>query len=1586
FFDLGGHSLLATQAITRTRTHLNIDLPLATLFDHPTIHDLAHTIDTTTNPASPPITPADRTQPLPLSFAQQRLWFLHQLEPDSIEFNNPTVMHFRGDVDAAALASALTAIVERHETLRTRLVSGPDGVPYQVVDPPAPFPLRLADVSAEVDPRPALDRLLAENVEVPFDLAAEAPLRGSLVRVSADLHVLALCVHHIAYDEWSAEIFHDELTTLYSTYRAGAPNPLPPLPIQYADYAAWQRHWLAGKVLDTQLDYWRTQLADPPVLDLPTDRPRPAVRSTTGAVVGFTVPNEVAAGLRELSRRHGVTMFMTLAAAYAVVLGRNTGQTDLLIGTPIANRGQAETEALIGFFVNTLVLRTRLNDDPTFTELLAQVRTTALDAYAHQDVPFEQLVDALVQDRDRSRTPLVQTLLNYLVADQTSERTSLPDREDVVAKFDLRLMLVESTAGLAGGFEYATALFDRLRIERLIEHLLQVLDAAVANPDQPVSRLAVLSAAEPELLAGWNATDAVLPALNGVHALFEAQATRSPDTAAVVTDDGLVVTYAQLNTQADQLAGQLTGLGVGAETVVGLCLDHGVDTITAILAVWKAGGAYLPLDPTHPIERLAYMLADSGTAVLVTTNALLDDLPAGRLPTVILDNPTTTTIPNGQPRVHPSQAAYIIYTSGSTGRPKGVIATHHSLINYTLAIPNRTGTGRPGGRYALLQPATTDFGNTIILAALSTGGSLHLPDPDRTTDPGYLATFLHTHHIDYLKIVPSHLAALTTDHPLPELLPGDTLILGGERTPTTLAADLENLPVQLINHYGPTETTIGVSTHTGSHTGATIGRPIANTRAHILDRHLNPVPIGTTGELHIAGAGITRGYLHQPARTAERFIPNPFAGDGSRLYRTGDLAYHRPDGQLEYLGRTDHQIKIRGHRIEPAEIQTALTTHPAITTAIVTEHDQQLTAYLIAADGMPPADELRAHLHRTLPEHMIPTHYIELTQLPLTANGKLDRTALPAPDTARPELTTTYQPPTTPTEELLAHIWAELLHLDEIGVSDNFFDLGGHSLLATQVITRIRTTFNVDLPLAVLFDEPTIGAAARHIDAAARSGATATSAPITVADRGAELPLSFAQQRLWFVAQLDPESTEYNNPTAISFNGSIDVTALTDALSAIVERHEVLRTRLVVDADGVPHQVIDPPGPFRLSTVDVSDQADPQRACRDLVGRDAAVPFDLAAGPLIRATLVRLADEHHVLALCLHHVVSDEWSAKIFDRELSELYHSYRAGLASPLAPLPVQYADYAVWQRNWLTGAVLDAQLDFWRTQLADPPVLELPTDRPHPPVRDTAGAALDFAVPAELAAALRALSRRNGVTTFMTLVAAYTALLHRYTGQDDLLIGTPIANRTQAGTEPLIGFFVNTLVLRARLDGDPTFAEVLARTRATALDAYGHQDLPFERLVDELVRDRDRSRTPLIQTLFNYFTPDETPAQLQAPSADAPPREGVVAPFDLRLIFAETRDGLIGAIEYPTALFDHATIQRMAAHLLLLLESIAADPDRPISQLDVLTPAERTQLEAWNATDAAVPAQPVHTLIAAHAHTNPDRPAVHSGEHTHT
>ncbi|MFD1548020.1 condensation domain-containing protein, partial [Nonomuraea guangzhouensis] len=744
---------------------------------------------------------------------------------------------------------------------------------------------------------------------------------------------------------------------------------------------------------------------------------------------------------------------------------------------------------------------------------------------------------------------------------------------------------------------------------------------------------------------------------------------------------------------------------------------------------------------------------------------------------------------------------------------------------------------------------------------------------------------------------------------------------------------------------------------------------LPNTHTHVLDPHLNPVPVGVAGELHIGGTGLARGYHHRPALTAQHFIAAP---EGQRLYRTGDQARWRADGQLDFLGRTDHQIKLRGYRIEPAEIEHTLTEHPAINAALVTTHHDQLIAYLVPGDEpIPPVNELRDHLRATLPDHMIPTTYIELAAFPLTPNGKIDRPALPTPNTDR---SATYQPPTTPTEELLATIWADLLHLDQIGTTDNFFELGGHSLLATQAITRTRTTFNTDINVADLFDHPTITDLATVIDARA----TADQAPPIVAvPRNQKLPLSFAQQRLWFIDQLNPGSVEYNITTPLHLPAQLDIPALQAALDALIERHEALRTRLIADADGVPHQVIDPASPFGLPIIDLTAEADPFQASRAWVATDAATPFDLANGPLIRGSLLRVADDEHVLALCMHHIVSDEWSAKIFLNELVTLYEAFRAGQPNPLSPLTVQYADFAVWQRDWLTGPVLDEQLGYWRTQLANPPVLDLPTDRPRPAVRSTAGAAIRFQLDADVARRLQDISRQNSSTMFMTLLAAYTVLLNKYTGQDDLIVGTPVANRNHAETEPLIGFFVNTLALRADLSGDPAFTDLQTQIRNTALAAYTHQDLPFEQLIDELNIARDRSRTPLTQAFFNYTSQPEP----DRASGDQPQQQGMtVAKFDLRLMFFQTGDNLTGVIEYSTALFDQPTIHRMVGHLTELLTAITGDPGQHVSALSILTPNEHQQLTVdWNsATAELLPANGVHELIATQATLRPDATAV--------
>ncbi|MFJ9381852.1 amino acid adenylation domain-containing protein, partial [Streptomyces sp. NPDC101455] len=1600
FFAIGGHSLLATQVVSRVREVFGVEVPLSALFDRPTVRGLAAAIDASgkgvdgfgTGPTAPAITPVDRNRhepqspsslplplplPLPLSFAQQRLWFLDQLDPGATGYVLPSPLPWSGDLDVATLGAALSAVVARHEVLRTRLVADGHGVPHQVIDPPVTFPLPVVDVSGAVDPVATAQNLMTVDASTPFDLTNGPLVRATLIRLTADEHVLALAMHHIVTDEWSDHIFQRELSALYEAFRAGEPDPLPPLSVQYADFAVWQREWLTGAVLDGQLAYWQEKLSDLPVLDLPTDRPHPATRTSAGAVAAFTVPEETAEALRALSRAHGSTMFMTLLAAFDVLLGRYAGSEDVVVGTPVANRNRAETEDLIGFFVNTLVLRTDLSGDPSFTELLGRVRESALGAYAHQDVPFEHLVDELVTERDRSRTPLFQSFFSYDTGSADTEGAPGPSgpsgeshaHVSRTVQFDLALRLGDREGGgLSGQIEYSTALFDAATIERLGGHLSVLLGAVAEDAGRRVGELPVLTGAERRrVVEEWNGAVEPLPCVGGVHELIAAWVLAGPDAVAVVSD-GEVLTYGGLMVRANRLAHRLRGLGADAESVVGLCLPRGVDMVVAMVAVWQAGGAYLPLDPEYPVERLEFMLADSGAKVLIGHSAVSEVVERLSVESVVwLDDPAVADglLPSTAPEVpvRPDQLAYVIYTSGSTGRPKGVQVAHRSVVGMVTALGPVLGAG-PGVR--VLQFASFSFDAAVLDVAvtLASGGTLVVASSAERTAPEALTGMIGAQGVGAASVVPSLLGVLN-----PEEVPGiQTLLLGAERL-TQPVAQAWAWGRTLVNTYGPTEATVMV---TASPVDADllaappIGAPVANARVYVLDARLNPVPVGVAGEVFIAGPQVARGYRGQPVLTSERFLPDPFAADGTRMYRSGDRARWLAEGQLDFVGRVDDQVKVRGFRIEPGEIEAVLATHPRIRTAVVTAfgdtEDRRLVAYLVPADqndGIPSTPDLRAFTGSRLPAHMIPATFTELAALPLTPNGKLDRTALPEPDGARPELAG-FVAPATASEELLAGIWQHLLGVDRVGATDNFFELGGHSLLATQVVSRVREVFGVDLALTTLFDRPTIAGLAAALDAVAPGGAEPE---WTVVSRDEPLPLSFAQQRLWFLDQLEPGSVEYNLPLYVPWDGELDVAALGAALDAVVARHEVLRTRLVTGTDGAPYQVIDPATVFPLPVIDVSDCLDPVRVAERLALADATAPFDLAAGPLIRGALIRLDEEQHVLALMTHHVVSDEWSARILRRELSTLYEAFRAGEPDPLPPLPVQYADFAAWQRQWLDGEVLESQLHYWRGALADAPVLELPTDRPRPPVRSAEGAMSPFTVPAETADALRALSRERGTTMFMTLLAALDVLLGRYAGSTDVVVGTPVANRNRAQTEDLIGFFVNTLVMRADVSGDPSFSEVLRRVRESALGAYAHQDLPFEQLVDDLVTERDRSRTPLFQVFFSYGAGDGDVVR-GANDADADREPGaqtgqVAVPFDLWVMVEEAGDGTLKAgIQYSTALFDAVTVERMAGHLVRLLEAVAVDAGCSVGELPVLTTAERDRLVGeWNDTAAPLP-----------------------------
>ncbi|MFD8818323.1 amino acid adenylation domain-containing protein, partial [Streptomyces sp. NPDC059627] len=1143
FFTLGGHSLLATRVMSRIRTEFGVEVPLAALFDHPTVHGLAAVIDgMSVDRTVPPVTAVRRDRPLPLSFGQQRLWFLDQLEPGSTEYNVPTPMWLDADLDVPSLEAALGAIVARHEVLRTRLVVGPDGVGRQVVDPPGPVPLPVADVSELPDAVAGARLLITADALLPFDMAAGPLIRACLIRLGPAGHILAMTVHHIAFDEWSDRIFRRELAALYDAFRSAEPDPLPPLPVQYADFAVWQRSWLTGEVLDGQLAYWRDRLTGAPVLELPTDRPHPPVLSTAGSVLPFTVGTATADALRQIARDNGVTLFMTLFTAFVVLLGRYSGQDDIVVGTPAAGRNRAETEDLIGFFVNSLVLRTDLSGDPSFTELLGRVRDTTLAAYDHQDLPFEQLVDALVTERDRSRAPLFQVLFNYFDTEDGPTRNLDTGALEglwtgAVSRFDIRMIFSDDGRELSGVIQYLVALFDRTTVERMAGHLGTILDAVAVDANRPVSALPVVTVEERHRLAvEWNATSVPRPTA-GVPERIAEQAAARPDAVAV-TYGGRSLTYAGLMSRAARLAGYLRGIGAGPETVVGLCLPRGIDLTLAVLAVWQAGAAHLPLDPAHPAERLAFMLADSRAAVLLGTSATVDELPVRRLRVIALDDPAArravtaaepaVAVPPGAGRL-----AYVIYTSGSTGQPKGVLVGHDALADFV---------GWFGRRFALTEhdrvlvastsPSFDAFG-VELYPGLTTGGTLVvMPVTGPVADPDALIGTMRAQRVSVLPTVPALLSVLT-DRPA---LAGCTwvrqVVCGGEQlTERTAAALAKALPVPLHNIYGPTEATIGVTSYTRLPEGGEpagrpetdgalpIGVPLDNTRVHVLDRSMGLVPVGVAGELFLGGTGLARGYLGAPASTAARFVADPSATDGSRMYRTGDRVRWSADGRLDFLSRNDEQVKVRGYRIEPGEVEAVLAAHPGIrAAAVVVAGDgpaARLAAFLVAADpadGIPAPGALRGFAGQRLPEFRGPSAFVELAALPCTPAGKVDRAALEAHDAARPRPDGGFVTPATPAEELLAGMWARVLGTDRVGVADDFFELGGHSLLATQVISRIREVFGTEVPLAALFDHPTVRGLAEVVEGTARGP---VAPPMTPVPRDRPLPLSFAQQRLW---------------------------------------------------------------------------------------------------------------------------------------------------------------------------------------------------------------------------------------------------------------------------------------------------------------------------------------------------------------------------------------------------------------------------------------------------------------------------------------
>lgn len=1548
----------------------------------------------------------------PTSYAQQRLWFLDQLEPNSPYYNIPSAVRFQGKLNIAAFDQSVQEIIARHETLRTTFTMM-DGEAVQVISPELKLEIPIFDLT---DREPAVreketQRLAREEARRPFNLTSGPLFRITLIKLADADFVVLLTMHHIISDGWSMGVFIREIAVHYDAFSQGKSAPLPELPIQYADFAQWQQEWLTGDVLEEQIDYWRNQLQDvPPVLELPLDQPRPAIQSARGATETVSFPAELLDSLKQLSRQQDVTLFMTLLAAFQTLLYRYSGQTQISVGSPIANRTRAEIEGLIGFFVNTLVLNANLEADPTFTALLKQVKEVTLGAYAHQDVPFEKIVEALQPERNMSHTPLFQVMFvlqntpMQVDMELPDVRLSSLDVDAGTSTFDLTLLMVEDGAGLEATIEYNTDIFNAATIRRMLSHFQTLLKNLVANPSLRVSRFALANPAEiQKMLEEWNQTADDSLRDRCVHQLFEVQAAQTPEAVAVVSGDRKL-SYAELNQRANQLAHFLVQMGVTTETGIGISLERSPEMIIGLLAILKAGAAYVPLDPKYPAERLNLMIEDSGIE-FVLTHSRLQEIFQGEIRKICIDTEWEAIragdSDNPEIEIDRENLAYVIYTSGSTGTPKGVQVTHRSVVNHNLSVIQKfelTDSDR------VLQFATINFDTAVeeIFPTLAVGATLVLRNNEILLTAQELMGLIERERLTVVNLSTPYWHEWVAEMTRAQInVPASIrlVILGGDKASVARVRDWlahGGKNIRLLNTYGPTETTIISSFYEltenekqGNLSELPVGRPLPNTQLFVLDQNFQPTPVGVPGELFIGGTGLARGYLNRPDLTAERFVPNPFgAKEGERLYRTGDRVRYREDGQIEFFGRVDFQIKIRGFRVELGEIEAMLRKHSALSEVAVIARqpegvatEKQIVAYFVTKHENPPdISDLRNFVKLQLPEYMTPAHFIPVEKIPLTPSGKVDARKLPAPDFTETEHI--YVAPSSETEITLTELWQDILNLEKIGIHDNFFEVGGHSLLATQVVSRVREKLEIEIPLRNVFEFPTIAELALAIDSQ-KGTAGIQLPPIEPVSRDRDLPLSFAQQRLWFLDQLEPESTAYNIPTAVRVRGELALDILQQSIDEIIRRHESLRTCFRLKA-GRPVQIILPEMALKIREVDLQNQKEDLRETEilRLARQDAETSFNLSTGPLLRITVLQLAEADFVILFTVHHIIADDWSTNILIGELAALYDAFAKKQPSPLRTLPLQYADYAAWQQQWLTGEPLEAQLAYWKAQLDGiPSQLELPTDRPRPKVQTFNGSFVEFEFPTELSRKILEFGNQAGATLFMTLLAGFQTLLQRYSGQNDICVGSPIANRTRSEVENIIGCFINTLVFRSQFSEGMTFRELLHNVKQTALGAYAHQDIPFERLVDALNPERDLSHSPLFQVMLVLQNTPKRRQELSTGLTLEPiEAEGGTAKFDLTLFVVEENEKLSGALEYNTDLFDAATIQRMLHHFEQLFEAVVEQPDQLVTALPLMSAVERAQLiKEFNDTATEYPLdQAFHYLFEEQVARTPDAIAV--------
>ncbi|MEQ8500793.1 MAG: amino acid adenylation domain-containing protein, partial [Sneathiellaceae bacterium] len=1506
-------------------------------------------------------------EPAALSPGQEALWFLYELDRSNLAYNTLFAGRLRQDLDIDLMRAALQALTDRHDGLRSRFHTAA-GTPLRQVVPVQSPALEVTDVSGWSPGD--VEAAIAERGDRPFDLEAAPPVRWHLLRAQpggdAPAPVLVLVAHHSVVDFRSMEILLRDLSALYRAAHDGVPAELPPLPWSYDDHVAWSRDWIRSAAGARARDYWLHALGgELPVLAVPTDMPRPPRQTFAGATLVEELDGDLTAAVRAAAGRLQVTPYVLLLGVFGLLLHRYSGQREVLVGSPVLGRSRPETNDLVGFFVNPVVLRLRFAEGLTGTDYLAGLRETVLAALEHQDYPFPALVEHLQPQRDGSRSPVFQMAFVYerergVPLDEQGLLDGMTAGGQRGAVFDLTLTVLERADGLRLTWDYATALFRPDTIARMSGHFRVLLDTLLAAPDRPLASLRLVQAAEAARLQDWNRTDAPLPSARNLPGMVAAQVARQPEAIAVDTGERQL-TYAALDAAACRLAERLQGLGVKPNAAVALALPRSPEQLIAVLGVLRAGGACLPLDLQDPPERLAFVLDTARAEVVLTDRAGADILPSTGAAIVVLsaDDPLPTT---GGTSVLPCPAgpddlAYLLFTSGSTGRPKGVAMPHRPMLNLMAWHAREPGLDRPA-RTLQYTALTFDVAFQEIFSTWCAGGTLVPVDEACRRDGRALLRWIAAQRVERLFmpfVALQHLAeSVGAEGALPACL--RDIVTAGEQLRTTPAirAAFARSCCRLHNHYGPTESHVVTAFRLPVEVAEwedlpPIGRPIANVRIHLLDESGQQVPVGLRGELCIAGAMLAQGYLARPDLTGERFATHP---DHGRIYRTGDFARWRPDGLLDYLGRGDDQVKVRGVRVELGEIEAVLSAHPAVGAAAAVVRgsgaDARLAAYVAAAEtgrnGAALRAELRDHLRAHLPAPLIPASVTLLDRLPQTSSGKLDRRALPEPATDDRSETLL---PRDQDEALLAGLWADLLGLARVGPDANFFDLGGHSLIAMRLIARIRDSFGIDLPLSALFEQPTVAGLAEWMRQQRRGEHPPPISPLP-AHRPA--PLSFAQRRLWFLEQLEGPSATYSMPATIELRGALDIGALRQAGCRLVARQPVLRSRFPRVAGDPQARLLDTYDPLNVTDLSHLGAAERETEALRLSRSHATQPFDLAEGPLFRLHLLRLDGETHWLLFNMHHIVSDGWSLDVLARDLTALYRAAADGGAANLPALPVSYGDWAAWQNDWLRGATLDRQLAFWIAELyGAPKQLDLPGDRPPPATRSYRGGFWEHRLDDTTTQQLRAFNRARGATDFMTLIAALGLLLARYSGQTDLLIGSPVANRHHRECENLIGLFVNTIVLRWRQDGAADFAALVDETRRRCLRAYDNQDLLFEVLVEHLQPERSLTRSPLFQVMFAM---QNTPSVRLAPGGTAARRLAppiTVAKFDLTLYVAPVGEGLVTRWEYNSDIFDEGRIARLAGHFERILRDALAHPDRPLGRLELVTGPERRQLAGW-------------------------------------